>query len=158
MTTRTKLAIFAGNISHPSAYRQALARRAAWQGILRSVFTKVDFIALPTLQDAVIPMPKFWKAGLFEARMLALQNTVPVNLAGNPALALPVPLRYVSFGRNPAMAMPMPLLYEGVPVTSLQLIGPPLSEAELLTAGRLVENAVKPWVSVRIPWVGATIQ
>jgi amidase len=158
VTARTKLAIFAGNISHPSAYRQALARRASWQGSLRSVFTKVDFIALPTLQDAVIPMPKFWKTGLFEARMLALQNTVPVNLAGNPALALPVPLRYVSFGRNPAMAMPMPLLYEGVPVTSLQLIGPPLSEAELLNAGRLVENAVKPWVSVRIPWVGATIQ
>jgi hypothetical protein len=42
---------------------------------------KVDFIALPTLQDAVITMPKFWNGGLFEARMLALQNTVPVNLA-----------------------------------------------------------------------------
>ena len=119
---------------------------------------KVDFIALPTLQDAVITMPKFWNGGLFEARMLALQNTVPVNLAGNPALALPVPLRYVSFGRSPAMAMPMPLLYEGVPVTSLQLIGPPLSEAELLNAGRLVENAVRPWVSIKIPMVGVTIQ
>jgi amidase len=103
-------------------------------------------------------MPKFLKTGLFEARMLGLQNTVPVNFAGNPALAMPVPLRYVSFGRNPNMAMPMPLVYEGVPVTSLQLIGPSLSEAELLNAGRLVENAVKPWVSVKIPWVGVTIQ
>ena len=158
VTARTKLAIFAGNISYPSAYRQALRRRAAWQESLRSVFTKVDFIALPTLQDAAISQPKIWNGGLFEARMLGLQNTVPVNFAGNPALAMPVPLRYVSFGRNPAMAMPMPLLYEGVPVTSLQLIGPPLSEAGLLNAGRLVENAVKPWVSVKIPWVGVTIQ
>ena len=158
VTNRTKLAIFAGSVSYPYAYRRALARRAAWQESLRGVFAKVDFIALPTLQDAVISMPKFLKSGLFEARMLVLQNTVPVNLAGNPALALPVPLRYVSFGRNPAMAMPMPLLYEGVPVTSLQLIGPPLSEAELLNAGRLVETAVKPWVSVRIPLVGVTIQ
>jgi amidase len=158
VTPRTKLAIFAGSISYPSPYRQALARRAAWQRSLQSVFTNVDFIALPTLQDAAITMPKFWNGGLFEAHMLALQNTVPVNLAGNPALALPVPLRYVSFGRRPAMAMPMPLLYEGVPVTSLQLIGPPLSEAQLLNAGQLVENAVRPWVSIKIPMVGVTIQ
>jgi amidase len=158
VTTRTKLAIFAGSLSYPYTYRRALARRAAWQESLRGVLTKVDFIALPTLQDAVISMPKFLKSGLFEARMLVLQNTVPVNLAGNPALALPVPLRYVSFGRSPAMAMPMPLLYEGVPVISLQLIGPPLSEPELLNAGRLVESAVKPWVSLKIPGVGVTIQ
>ncbi len=130
----------------------------AWQEACDTVFAKVDFIALPTLQDAAITMPKFCNGGLFEARMLILQNTVPVNFAGNPALVLPVPLRYVNFGRSPAMAMPMPLLYEGVPVTSLQLIGPPLSEAELLNAGRLVESAVKPWVSVKIPWVGVTIQ
>jgi amidase len=50
---------------------------------------------------------------------------VPVNFAGNPALAVPVPLRQESF-----------------PVTSLQLVGPKLSEAELLNAGRLVEAAV----------------
>ena len=158
VTARTKLAIFAGSITYRTAYKDALARRAAWQESLRQVFSKVDFIALPTMQDSAVPMPKFLKTGLFEARMLVLQNTVPVNFAGNPALAMPVPLRYVSFGRSPAMAMPMPLLYEGVPVTSLQLIGPPLSEAELLNAGRLVENAVKPWLSVRIPWVGVTIQ
>jgi Asp-tRNA(Asn)/Glu-tRNA(Gln) amidotransferase A subunit family amidase len=59
---------------------------------------------------------------LFEADMLKLQNTVAVNLAGNPALAMPIPVRH---GR--------------VPVTSLQLIGPPLSEAELLATGRLIE-------------------
>ena len=44
--------------------------------------------------------------------MLNLQNTVAVNFAGNPALALPIPLHDAE-----------------VAVTSLQLIGPPLSEA-----------------------------
>ena len=158
VTARTKLAIFAGRISFKSMYEEALARRGAWQESLRKVLTKVDFIALPTLQTAAIPFPRFLKAGLFEARVLGLQNTVPVNFAGNPALAMPIPLRYLNFGRNPDMAMPMPLIYEGIPVTSLQLIGPPLSEAELLNAGRLVEKAVKPWISVKIPLVGVTIQ
>jgi amidase len=86
-----------------------------------------------------------------------LQNTVAVNFAGNPALALPVPLRYLKIGRSPALAMPMPLYYESVPVTSLQLIGPPLSEAQLLNAGRIVEKAVRPWISVKIPLVGLTL-
>ena len=58
--------------------------------------------------------------------MLQLQNTSPVNFAGNPALAVPVPLHGAK-----------------VHVTSLQLIGPRFTEAELLNAGRLVEEAVQ---------------
>jgi Asp-tRNA(Asn)/Glu-tRNA(Gln) amidotransferase A subunit family amidase len=54
--------------------------------------------------------------------VLNLQNTVAVNFAGNPALAIPIPLNDKT-----------------VPVTSLQLVGPWLSEAELLNAGRLIE-------------------
>ena len=158
VTARTNLAIFAGGVSYRNLYREALAGRAEWQKTMQKVFANVDFIALPTLQTTAIPIPKVVKAGLFEARMLGLQNTVAVNFAGNPALAMPVPLRYLSFGRSPAMAMPMPLYYEIVPVTSLQLVGPPLSEAQLLNAGRLVEKAVKPWISVKIPLVGVTIQ
>jgi len=157
VTTRTKAAIFAGSLSYPRMYREALARRAEWQNTLRKVFTKVDFIALPTLQTTPIPIPKVLKVGILEARMLGLQNTVAVNFAGNPALAMPVPLHYINFGRSPALAMPMPLYYESVTVTSLQLIGPPLSEAQLLNAGRLVEKAVRPWISIKIPVVGLTI-
>jgi amidase len=158
VTARTKLAIFAGRISYRTKYQEALARQAEWQNTLRKVFTKVDFIALPTLQTTPIPVPRVLKAGILEARVLGLQNTVAVNFAGNPALAMPVPLLYLSFGRSPASAMPMPLYYESVPVTSLQLIGPPRSEAQLLNAGRLVEKAVRPWISVKIPVVGVTIQ
>jgi len=44
---------------------------------------------------------------------------------------------------NTALAVPIPLQDSEVTLTSLQLIGPRLSEAQLLNAGRLVEAAVK---------------
>jgi len=46
--------------------------------------------------------------------MLGLQNTVAVNYAGNPALAIPIPLEDKT-----------------IPATSLQLVGPRSSEAGL---------------------------
>ena len=67
--------------------------------------------------------PLFGRSAIFEARVLALQNTVAVNYAGNPAIAIPIPLR----GR-------------GFPVTSLQLIGPNFSEARLVNAARLLAS------------------
>ena len=103
-------------------YRSALRRREQWQRAIGQIFKKVDFIALPTLQNLPPPIPSVGKVVLIEARVLAMQNTVAVNLAGNPALAIPIPVH----DRN-------------VPVTSLQLVGPRLSEATLLNAGRLIE-------------------
>ena len=46
-------------------------------------------------------------------------------------------------GATRRLALPIPLHDDEVAVTSLQLIGPRLSEAELLNAGRLVEAAVR---------------
>jgi amidase len=46
----------------------------------------------------------------------------------------------VSFAGNPALAMPISLGGKDDRVTSLQLIGPRLSEAELLNAGRIIES------------------
>ena len=126
VSARTKSAIRAGQIAYLTSYEQAVARQAEWQNTLKEIFTKVDFIALPTLQTPPPPIPPNLKIGLMEARMLELQNTVAVNFAGNPALALPIPLHDAE-----------------VAVTSLQLIGPRLGEAQLLNAGRLVEAAVK---------------
>jgi len=65
--------------------------------------------------------PILGKTALLELRILKVQNTVPVNFAGNPALAMPVPLK----GRP-------------VVVTSLHLIGSNIGEAELLNAGRMI--------------------
>ena len=126
VSARTKSAIRAGQYAYLTGYEQAVARQGEWQNTLKEIFTNVDFIALPTLQTPPPPIPPNLKIGVMEARMLQLQNTVAVNFAGNPALALPIPLRDAD-----------------VAVTSLQLIGPRLSEAELLNAGRLVEAAVK---------------
>jgi amidase len=127
VSLRTKAVILTGRLQY-SKYDKVVARRAQWQAALQEAFKKVDFIALPTLQKAPFNKPTGGlDAGLLEARMLSLQNTVPVNFAGNPALACPVPLRR-----------------SGFVVASLQLVGPDRSEAELLNAGRLVEAAVFP--------------
>jgi Asp-tRNA(Asn)/Glu-tRNA(Gln) amidotransferase A subunit family amidase len=128
VTARTQAVIRLGQINYATGYRSALARRSAWQETLRQVFAKVDAIALPTLQKMPPGLPLLnLRLGILEAQMLQLQNTVAVNFAGNPALAVPVPLRDA----------------KKTPLTSLQLIGPRLAEADLLNAGRLVEDAVK---------------
>ena len=118
VSTRTK-AIIAFGLSFVTSYQNAVQRQAAWQEALRQTFNQVDFIALPTLQKLPPTIPTL---PLFEAQILNLQNTVAVNFAGNPALAIPVPLKERIF-----------------PETSLQLVGPRLSEADLLNAGRLIE-------------------
>jgi amidase len=127
VTARTQSVIRFGQVTYTTGYRSALARRGAWQRTLSKVFETVDLIALPTLQKTPPGIPLLnLRMGILEAEMLQLQNTVAVNFAGNPALAVPVPLHRAK-----------------APVTSLQLIGPRLAEADLLNAGRLVENAVK---------------
>jgi len=138
---RTKTAILAGRVAYRKGYREAVARQEAWQQELSRVFRRVDFIALPTLQGLPPPIPFDFKIGLIEAVVLKMQNTVAVNFAGNPALALPIPLRDSS-----------------VDFTSLQLIGPRNSEAALLNAGHFVEAALKKrravpfWEYLYKPW------
>lgn len=90
--------------------------RRAWQTELAEVFTRVSAIALPTM--TAYP-PDLADLGAHEL----IAATAAVNLAGNPALALPVP----SAGRLPG---------------SLQLIGPVSGEEGLLALGGRVEQAV----------------
>jgi amidase len=91
--------------------------RKAWQAELAAAFGRVQVIALPT-------MPMF--PPRIDGMPDELQMTTatgPGNLAGVPALSLPVP----TGGRLPA---------------SLQLMGPHNSEELLLAAGSVVEAAV----------------
>jgi len=119
VSARTKAILVWGEFQFMTSYGNALRRQAAWQRELAETLQRVDFIALPTLQK--LP-PKVSTTPFVEAQMLNLQNTVAVNFGGNPALAMPIPLDNKS-----------------LPATSLQLVGPRLSEAELLNAGRLIE-------------------
>lgn len=126
---RSGVAIWFGDIVFSLKYRdeekreQAIAKRDAWRETLREMLTQVDAIALPVLQE--IPMKKnVIMPGIFEGRFMEIQNTVAVNYAGAPALALPVPLEGRKF-----------------PVTSIQFVGPANGEAELLNIGRLLENS-----------------
>ena len=96
---------------------QAEAGRRAWQQELADAFGRVQLIALPT--SPVFPPP----IDDLPAELDITGGTGPVNLAGIPALALPVP----TTGRLPA---------------SLQLMGPQNSEDLILAAGAVIEYAV----------------
>lgn len=125
VTKMTKLVIDQGKMDFKLNYKDALKRKAAWQRDLRQVFTQVDFIAVPTLQSLPPKPPKWESSVAFEWLVFNSQNTVGINFSGNPALAIPID---------------MPERGKFIPVTSLQLVGRPLSEAELLNAGRLLER------------------
>lgn len=124
VSTHTKAVVALGQVEYKTTYPGALERREQWKLELRRALRGVDFIALPTLQKLPPRVPRFGGNLAFEVSILGLQNTAAVNLAGVPAVALPIPVE----DRN-------------VPVTSLQLVGPARSEAALLNAARLVEAA-----------------
>lgn len=128
VTSKTVATIILGRIQYPGSYNEALQRQAAWQRTLRKVFQKVDFIALPTLQGPPPRMPWYGGNSLLELALVSNQNTQAVNFAGNPALAAPIPMPPTD-GKK-----------KTIPVTSLQFVGPRLSEAKLLNAGRLLES------------------
>ncbi len=125
---RAKTAILFGDLVFSIKYgneekrQRAIERRDDWQMVLQETFEEVNAIALPVLRKAPLKLDIFLP-GLFEGRFLKIQNTVAVNYAGVPALAVP-----------------LPLVGEMFPVTSVQFIGPNRSEAALLNIGRLVES------------------
>lgn len=124
----TKLLILSGQLEFTTNFKEAVKRKARWQRDLNNVFNKVDFIALPTMQQLPPVMPWFGTGPAFEWLVFNSQNTLAVNFAGNPALA--VPIRMPKKQKDDKTS----------PVTSLQLIGPEFSEAQLVNAGRLLKS------------------
>jgi Asp-tRNA(Asn)/Glu-tRNA(Gln) amidotransferase A subunit family amidase len=105
-----------GSAFDDATVRAAWLAQRAWKATLERVFTEVDILVTPTLTI----FPPHLDDG---DDLLVSRCTLPVNLAGVPALSLPVP----SAGPLPA---------------SIQLIGPAHSEERLLAAGALLEAAV----------------
>ena len=105
-----------GSSFDDAVVRAAWATQRAWQAELAQVFTRVDLLVTPTLTIFAPPLAE-------ADDLLVARCTLPVNLAGVPALSLPVP----SAGALPA---------------SIQLIGPAGSEELLLAAGARLEAAV----------------
>ncbi|MGH9129796.1 MAG: amidase family protein, partial [Acidimicrobiales bacterium] len=103
----------------------ARAHQRAWQGELDRALSGVDALVLPTM---VSFPPSFEAAERFPFTLL----TGPVNLAGLPALSLPVPA-------------PGP---SGLPA-SLQLVGPANSEEALLATGAAIESAAAGLAATR---------
>jgi amidase len=87
-----------------------------WKEALERTFAEVDLLVTPTLSI----FPPHLEDG---NDLLVSRCTLPVNLAGVPALSLPVP----TGGPLPA---------------SMQLIGPANSEERLLAAGQYLEAAL----------------
>jgi amidase len=105
-----------GSSFDDATVRAAWVAQRGWQATLERVFNDVDVLVTPTL--TIFP-PRLEDG----EDILVARCTLPVNLAGVPALSLPVPAR----GPLPA---------------SIQLIGPAHSEARLLAAGAYLEEAV----------------
>jgi amidase len=95
----------------------ALGTITVWKATLDELWKRVELLAVPTLRG----FPPLLEDAHTMAAIRGL--TSPVNAAGLPALALPIPVD----GHLPA---------------SLQLIGPARSEDRLLAAGALIEQAV----------------
>jgi amidase len=96
----------------------AWTQAAIWRATLSALWDQVDLLALPTLLG--FPPTVDRSRDMVQIRGV----TSAVNLAGVPALALPVPT-----------GGPLP--------TSIQLIGPSGGEDRLLAAGAVLEQAVR---------------
>ena len=104
-----------GGAFNDAVVRAAWETQREWQATLERVLERVDFVVTPTL-TIFPPRPEEGDD------LLVSRCTLPANLAGVPALSLPVP----TGGPLPA---------------SLQLIGPGHSEERLLAAGIVLEQA-----------------
>jgi amidase len=106
----------------PEQVTAAEAVITGWRETLAALWHQVDLLAAPTL----LGFPPLLEEAHRLHKLRAL--TSPVNAAGVPSLALPVPAR----GRE---ASPIP--------ANVQLIGPPNCEERLLAAGARLEQAVR---------------
>ncbi len=76
----TTMIIFSGKMVPQDKYHEALKDQAEFRERLHQVLKSVDFIIVPTLQSMPLRKPFFGSNVVFELRVLALQNTEPMNM------------------------------------------------------------------------------
>lgn len=107
----------AGSAVSVERMAEAMSARTAWRAEVAAAFDDVDVLALPTLVRPPPPLTDF--AGFPLTRL-----TAPFNLAGVPAISMPVP--------SPDFPVPV----------SLQLVGPIDGEDLLCATGLAIEAAL----------------
>jgi len=112
--TEVRERLLSGATFDAAAVAAAWAGQQAWIAELTALLDQVDFLVTPTLSM----FPPLLENG---RDLLAGRCTLPVNLAGFPALSLPL-----------RTGGPLP--------ASIQLIGPARSEEQLLAAGAWLES------------------
>jgi amidase len=111
--------LHAGRAVTEEQLAEGMAIREHWRAEVAAALEEVDVLALPTLAGMPPLVPD-------SAAFPFTQLTAPFNLAGVPALAIPVP--------SPGLPVP----------ASLQLVGPMGGEGLLCATGLAIEAAVTP--------------
>jgi len=109
--------LHAGRAITAEQLADAMAARAAWQAEVTAAVAEIDVLALPTLPAAPPLLTDF-------AGFPLTQLTAPFNLAGVPAICMPIP--------SPGLPVPV----------SLQLVGPMNGEDLLCATGLAIEAAL----------------
>ena len=107
----------AGRAVSAERLNNAMASRAAWQAEVSVALAEVDVLALPTL----VAPPPLWT---YFAGFPLTDLTGPFNLAGVPAISMPVP--------SPGLPVP----------ASLQLVGPMYGEDLVCVTALAIETAL----------------
>ena len=119
-------------------YLKALKVRALIAQDFAKKFKEVDLLLTPTTPSSALPSRGINIAPTRREALLHdyLQDimTVPANLAGLPAISVPVGLNVKGEGAH--------IYDEGMPL-GMQLIAPPFEEARLFQAAQVIENAAK---------------
>lgn len=113
------VALRAGRAMPADRVAAALEVRTRWRAEVTAALADVDVLALPTLPGVPPPVTDYLGFPF-------TQLTAPVNLAGVPALAMPVP--------SPGLPVP----------ASLQLVGPMHADELLCATAAAIEAAVRP--------------
>jgi amidase len=118
MSARVRRRIERGEQITDGMLDEAYAARATLRKFLGKLFERYPLLALPTISQ---PPPRLGS----EREVDLTELTLPFNLSGDPALALPIPVA--------GSALP----------GSLQLVAPANGEGRLLAAGAAIEAALR---------------